>query len=54
MDHMRISGTEPSSVILLPNKVVQKWKSDAPKVPYQAKTKRDGVLNPKNYNFSQF
>ena len=54
MDHMRISGNEPSSVILLPNKVVQKLKSDAPKVAYQAKAKRDGVINPKNYNFSQF
>ena len=53
MDHMRISGNEPSSVILLPNKVVQKLKSDAPKVPNQAKAKRDGVINPKNYNFSQ-
>ena len=42
MDHMRISGTEPSSVILLPNKVVKKLKSDAPKVPNQAKAKRDG------------
>ena len=32
MDHMRISGTEPSSVILGPNKVVNKWlKIDAPK-----------------------
>ena len=44
---MRISGTEPSSVILLPNKVVQKLKSDAPKVvPNQAKTIRDYVINP--------
>ena len=54
MDHMHISGTEPYSVILLPNKVVQKLKSDAPKVPNQAKAKRDGVINPKNYNFIQF
>ena len=54
MDHMHISGNEPSSVILLPNKVVQKMKSDAAKVPNQAKAKRDGVINPKNYNFSQF
>ena len=48
MDHMRISGTEPSSVILLPKKVVQKLKNDIPKVPNQAKAKRDGVINPKN------
>ena len=54
MDHMRISGTEPSSVILLPYKVVQMLKSDVPKMPNQAKAKRDGVINPNNYNFSQF
>ena len=51
---MRISGTEPSSVILLPNKVVPMLKSDVSEVPNQAKAKRDGVINPKNYNFSQF
>ena len=51
---MRISGNEPSSVILLPNKVVQKLKSDAPKVPNQEKAKRDCVINPNNYNFNQF
>ena len=39
MDHMRISGNEPSSVIFLPNKVVDKLKSDATKVPNQAKAK---------------
>ena len=41
MDHMHISGTEPSSVIL-------SQKSDAPKVPKQAKAKRDCVINPQN------
>ena len=51
MDHMRISGNEPSSVILLPNKVVQKLKSGATKVPNQAEAKRDGVINPKNKQF---
>ena len=51
---MRISGTEPSLVILLPNKVVQNVKSDAPKVPNQAKTERDGVINPEDNIFSQF
>ena len=25
-----------------------------PQVPNQAKAKRDGVINPQNYNFSQF
>ena len=45
MDHMRISGTEPSSVILSQTKF-QKLKSDVPKVPNQAKVKRECVINP--------
>ena len=53
MDYTRISGTEPSSVIL-DQTVLKKWKSDAPKVPKQAKAKWDGVRNPRNYNFNQF
>ena len=36
-----------------PNKLVQKLKSDAQKVPKEAKAKRDGVINPQNYNFNQ-
>ena len=36
MDHMRISGTEPSSVILSQTKKFQNMKSDAQKVPKQA------------------
>ena len=55
MDHMRISGTEPSSVSdPEPNKVFKKVKSNAQKVPKQAKAIRDGVINPQNCNFSQF
>ena len=54
MDHIRISGTEPSSVVLDQTKLFKKMKSDAPKVPNQAKAKRDGVLNTENYNFNQF
>ena len=54
MDHMRSSGTEPSSVILSQTKEFKKMKNDAPKVPKQAKAKRDGVINPRNYNFDQF
>ena len=51
---MRISGTEPSSVILSQTKEFQMLKIDAPpKVPKQAEAKRDGVINPQNYNFSQ-
>ena len=42
---MHISGIEPSSVILSQTKTEMKkrWTSDAPKVPKQAKVKRDGV-----------
>ena len=54
MDHMRMSGTEPSSVILDQTMKFKKLKSDDPKVPKQAKAKRDGVINPQNYNFNQF
>ena len=54
MDHMRISGTEPSSVILSQTMKFKKLKSDYPKVPKQAEAKRDGVINPQNYNFKQF
>ena len=46
---MRISETEPSSVSL-----VKEFKSDASKVPNQGKAKREGVINPQNYNLSQF
>ena len=51
MDHMHISGTEPSSVIL---SQIKKLKNDAQKVPNQVKAKRDGAINLQNYNFSQF
>ena len=51
---MRISGIEPSSGILSQRKWLQKLKYNTPKVPKEAKTKRDGVINPRNYNFSQF
>ena len=35
MDHMRISGTEPSSLILSQNKYFQKLKGDVPNLPKQ-------------------
>ena len=44
---MRISGTEPSSVILSQTKSFKKLKSDAQKVPKQAKAKGDGVITHK-------
>ena len=50
---MRISGTEPSSVILSHTKLFKKLNSDAKRVPKPAKVKRDGVINPQNYNFNQ-
>ena len=53
MDHMRISGTEPASVILNQTNKFQKLKIDAPIVPKQGEAKRDGDINPQNYNFSQ-
>ena len=51
---MRILGTEPSSVILGQTMKFKKLKSDDPKVPKQVEGKRDGVINPENYNFKQF
>ena len=51
---MRISGNEPSSVILSQTMWIQKVENDCPKVTKQGEAKRDGVINPKNYNFNQF
>ena len=50
---MRISGTEPSSVIRSQT-CIKMLKSNGQKVPKQAEAKRDGVINPQNYNFNQF
>ena len=41
MDHTRISGTEPLSVILSQKMKFKKLKSEDPKVPKQAEAKRD-------------
>ena len=51
---MRISGTEPSSVMLSQTMEFQKLESDVPKVPKQFEAKRDGVINPQNYNWVNF
>ena len=51
---MRISGTEPLSVILSQSKLFKKLKSVDQKVSNQALAKWGGVINPQNYNFSQF
>ena len=50
---MSISGTEPTSAILSQTKKFKKLKSDAQKVPKEAKAKRDGVKNRQNYKFNQ-
>ena len=47
---MRISGTEPHQWSLA-KEVISKLKRDVPNVPKQAEAKRDGVINPQNYNF---
>ena len=49
MDHMRISSTGPSSVILSKTKQFKKLKRDITKVPKQTYAKRDGVINQQNY-----
>ena len=51
---MRIPGTKPSSMILSQTKKFKTLKSDAQKMPKQAEAKRDGVINPQNYNYNQF
>ena len=45
MDHMRISGTEPSSVILSQTKKFKKLQSDGQKVPKQAIKSQKGWCN---------
>ena len=55
MDHMHISGTKPSSVILSQTCSIENWKVITKKcLPKQAEAKRDGVINPQKYNFNQF
>ena len=51
---MRIPGTEPSLVITSQTKLFQKLKTDVRKMQKQADAKRDGVINPQNFNFNQF
>ena len=54
MENMRISGIEPSSVILGQRKLLKKLENNAPKVPKEASAKRDGVINTQHYTFYQF
>ena len=49
---MRISDTEPSSVILSQRSLkYEKW---CQKVLKQGKAKKEGVINPLYYNFNEF
>ena len=54
MGNLRISGNEPSSVILRQTKWFQKLKNTDPKVPKQAEAKRDGVINPQITSLTNF
>ena len=45
MDHVRISGTESSSVILSQTMWFPKLETDVPKVKKQVEPNRDGVIN---------
>ena len=51
MDHIRISGNEPSSVNLAKQSSL-KVQNRGPQVPNQAEAIRDGVINPQNDNFN--
>ena len=51
---MRISGTEPSSVILSQTKYLKKLKNKTQKVSKEAKAKRDDEIYPQNCNFYPF
>ena len=50
MDHLRISGTEPSSVIRSRTKQSEMLECDVLKVPKGAKVKTDGVNYNANYS----
>ena len=55
MEHMRISGNQPSISNPRPNKVVSKVEIKCPKVAKQTEAIRDhGVMNPQYYSFIQF
>ena len=49
---MRISGTEPLSVILCQTNLFEKFKSDALKVQKQTKSNANSVIKPQNYDFN--
>ena len=53
MDHIHISGTEPSLVILGQKSSMKNWKV-MPQNCQKAESRRDGVINSQNHNFNQF
>ena len=54
MDHTRVSGIEPSSVILSQTKYYKRLECNAKIMPKQVEAKGDGVRNPQNYNLVNF
>ena len=54
MDHMRISSTEPSSVILSQTKVAKKVEKRYHKSAKTNWSQKGLWINPKNYNFNKF
>ena len=54
MVHAVVFGIVGCGYLLMCSVVVAKLKNDTSKVPKEAKAKRDGVINPRNYNFYQF
>ena len=54
MDNLRISGNESSTVIHSQTKWYQTFRMMSRKYQKPAEAKRDGVINPQNYNFNQF
>ena len=51
MDKMRIRALNP---VILSKKEYKKLNSDAKNAKKQADAKRDGVINPQDYNFNQY
>ena len=50
---MRILGTKPSPVIRSQKESILKmWKRDVSEVSKEADAKRDGAINPKDYDFN--
>ena len=53
MDICALRVMNPQTSDPSPNKVVSKVENVDPKVPKQAETKGDGVIDPQNYNCNQ-